>query len=59
MTETGHSAADFKRTLDGLGMQLIVEKVEDEGDVAELLDQGIELAQGYLFGAPKPTNDAL
>jgi cyclic-di-GMP phosphodiesterase, flagellum assembly factor TipF len=59
MEETGHNAADFKRKLDGLGIQLIVEKVEDEGDVAELLDHGVELAQGYLFGEPKPTNDAL
>ncbi|MEZ5827303.1 MAG: EAL domain-containing protein [Hyphomicrobiales bacterium] len=59
MEETGHNAADFKRLLDGLGIQLIVEKVEDEGDVAELLDHGVELAQGYLFGEPKPTNEAL
>ncbi len=40
-------------------MQLIIEKVEEEGDVAELLDHGIELAQGYLFGAPAPMNEAL
>lgn len=55
----GRVAADLKRDLDGLGIQLIIEKVEDEGDVAELLDHGIELAQGYLFDEPKPADDAL
>jgi cyclic-di-GMP phosphodiesterase TipF (flagellum assembly factor) len=55
----GRIAADLKRNLDGLGIQLIIEKVEDEGDVAELLDHGIELAQGYLFSEPKPMDDAL
>ncbi|HUU67791.1 MAG TPA: EAL domain-containing protein [Methyloceanibacter sp.] len=55
----GRTAADLKRQLDGLGMQLIIEKVEEEGDVAELLDHGIELAQGYLFGAPAPMDEAL
>jgi cyclic-di-GMP phosphodiesterase TipF (flagellum assembly factor) len=55
----GRIAADLKRDLDGLGIQLIIEKVENEGDVAELLDHGIELAQGYLFSEPKPMDDAL
>ncbi|ODR97789.1 hypothetical protein AUC69_01330 [Methyloceanibacter superfactus] len=55
----GRTAADLKRHLDSLGMQLIIEKVEEEGDVAELLDHGIELAQGYLFGAPAPMSEAL
>jgi len=53
------NAADLKRQLDGLGMQLIIEKVENEGDVAELLDHGVELAQGRLFSEPKPMNAAL
>ena len=55
----GRKAADMKRHLDGLGIQLIIEKVEKESDVSELLDHGIELAQGYLFGAPRPMNAAL
>jgi cyclic-di-GMP phosphodiesterase, flagellum assembly factor TipF len=55
----GRKAAELKRHLDGLGMQLIIEKVENETDVAELLDHGIELAQGFLFGAPRPMNAAL
>jgi cyclic-di-GMP phosphodiesterase TipF (flagellum assembly factor) len=55
----GRKAAELKRELDGLGIQLIIEKVEREGDVADLLDHGIELAQGHLFGAPRPMNTAL
>lgn len=55
----GRKASDLKRQLDGLGMQLIIEKVEKEGDVADLLDHGIEFAQGHLFGAPQPMNAAL
>jgi len=55
----GRKAADLKRRLDGLGMQLIIEKVEREGDVAELLDHGVEFAQGHLFGEPQPMNAAL
>lgn len=55
----GRKAADLKRQLDELGMRLIIESVENEGDVAELLDHGIELAQGNLFGEPRPMNAAL
>ena len=55
----GRKAADLKRRLDGLGMQLIIEKVEKEGDVADLLDHGVEFAQGHLFGEPQPMNAAL
>ena len=53
------SAADMKRALDDFDIKLIVEKVEDEEAVAQLLDYGIELAQGYLFGKPKPMSPAL
>jgi cyclic-di-GMP phosphodiesterase, flagellum assembly factor TipF len=53
------STADMKRALDDFDIKLIVEKVEDEEAVAQLLDYGIELAQGYLFGKPKPMSPAL
>jgi len=53
------SASEMKRALDDFDMKLIVEKVEDEGQVAQLLDYGVELAQGYLFGRPKPMSPAL
>jgi cyclic-di-GMP phosphodiesterase TipF (flagellum assembly factor) len=53
------SATDMKRALDDCDIKLIVEKVEDEGAVAQLLDYGVEMAQGYLFGKPKPMSPAL
>jgi len=53
------SAADMKRALDDLDIKLIVEKVEDEDTVEQLLDYGVELAQGCLFGKPKPMSPAL
>jgi cyclic-di-GMP phosphodiesterase TipF (flagellum assembly factor) len=61
MTAKGsvYSAAEMKRALDDFDMKLIVEKVEDEAQVAQLLDYGVELAQGYLFGKPKPMSPAL
>ena len=48
------SAGDMKRALDDFAIKLIVEDVEDEDTVARLLERGIELAQGDLFGKPKP-----
>jgi cyclic-di-GMP phosphodiesterase TipF (flagellum assembly factor) len=53
------SGADMKRALEDFDIKLIVEKVEDEDTVARLLDHGVELAQGYLFGKPKPMSPAL
>ena len=55
----GFTAADMKRALDDFDMQLIVEKVADEDSVAKLLDRGVTLAQGDLFGKPKPMTPAL
>ena len=53
------TAAEMKRALDDFDLNLIVEKVEDEDAVAKLLDYGVELAQGHLFGKPKPMSPAL
>jgi cyclic-di-GMP phosphodiesterase TipF (flagellum assembly factor) len=53
------SAADMKRALGDFDIKLIVEKVEDEDTVERLLDHGVELAQGHLFGKPKPMSPAL
>ena len=53
------SAADMKRALEDFDIKLIVEKVEDEDTVERLLDHGVELAQGHLFGKPKPMGPAL
>ncbi|HWM32349.1 MAG TPA: EAL domain-containing protein [Methyloceanibacter sp.] len=51
--------ADMVRYLEGFGLQLIVEKVEDEAVVARLVEAGVELAQGNLFAEPKPVTPAL
>jgi EAL domain-containing protein (putative c-di-GMP-specific phosphodiesterase class I) len=53
------SAGDMKRALDDFAIKLIVEDVEDEDTVARLLERGIELAQGDLFGTPRPMSPAL
>jgi cyclic-di-GMP phosphodiesterase TipF (flagellum assembly factor) len=54
MEETGARAADLRNALEPFGLELIVEKVEDEESIAKVMDYGIELAQGYLFAEPKP-----
>ncbi|MBK5197597.1 MAG: EAL domain-containing protein [Methyloceanibacter sp.] len=55
----GLPGADMKSYLETFGLTLIVEKVEDESSVAKLLDHGVALAQGHLFGEPKPMGPAL
>jgi len=35
-----------------LGMQIVAEGVENEGDLAELMELGCDLAQGYYFSRP-------
>ncbi len=44
---------DFKDQLDRVGIDLIVEKIENERDLVELLDFSIDFGQGYLFGEPR------
>jgi cyclic-di-GMP phosphodiesterase, flagellum assembly factor TipF len=55
----GLPGADMKSYLDTFDLKLIIDQVEDEGTVAKLLDHGVDLAQGNLFGAPKPVSPAL
>lgn len=52
-------ASDMKGYLEAFDLKLIIEKVEDEAYVAKLLDYGVELAQGYLFGEPKAMSPQL
>ena len=42
-----------KNALERSGIQLIVEKIEEEEQLVDLLDYGINLGQGYLFGTPR------
>ncbi len=48
----------LKQDLGREGIDLIVEKIEDEDDLLELLDQGVDLGQGFLFGEPRPAGAA-
>jgi cyclic-di-GMP phosphodiesterase TipF (flagellum assembly factor) len=49
---------DFKALLDQAGIDLIVEKIESEGQLIELLDFNIDYGQGYLFGQPRLAREA-
>ena len=46
-----------KRGLARAGIKLIVEKIEQEEQLVELLEFGIDFGQGYLFGAPRPSRE--
>ena len=46
-----------KNALERSGIQLIVEKIEEEEQLVDLLDHGINLGQGYLFGTPRLSRD--
>jgi len=47
------AAEDIKALLSRYGLNLIAERVEDEKTVIQLLDYGVDFAQGYLFGEPR------
>ncbi len=42
----------LKKQIDQSGLDLIVEKIERDGELRELLEYGIDYGQGYLFGKP-------
>lgn len=51
------AAEDFKEHLSRNGLDLIVERIEDEKAVVQLLEFNVDLGQGYLFGEPKPIRE--
>ena len=51
------AAEDFKTLLARHGLDLIVERVEDEKTVVQLLDYAVDYAQGFLFGEPRAVRD--
>ena len=51
------AAEDFKKLLTRHGLNLIAERVEDEKTVVQLLDYGVDYAQGYLFGEPRAVRE--
>lgn len=44
---------EVKRRLDRNAIDLIVEKIETDGQLLDLLDLAIDFGQGYLFGEPR------
>ncbi len=46
--------ADLSRLLGRFGIELIVEKIEQEHTVVDLLDYDVKFGQGYLFSTPRP-----
>lgn len=50
-------AADYPVLLERHGVQVIVEKVEDEDTVIEALELEVRLGQGRLFGPPRPLRE--
>lgn len=55
----GVAAEDYAALLAKHGIELIAEKVEDEATVVELLDLDLALAQGHLFGPPRPIREEI
>jgi cyclic-di-GMP phosphodiesterase TipF (flagellum assembly factor) len=51
------AAEDFRALLQRFGLDLIAEHVEDEKTVIQLLDYGVDFAQGFLFGEPRAVRD--
>jgi cyclic-di-GMP phosphodiesterase TipF (flagellum assembly factor) len=51
------TAEDFKTLLQRHGLNLIAERVEHEKTVVQLLDYGVDFAQGFLFGEPRAVRD--
>ncbi len=47
-------AVDMRSYLERFGIQMIVSKIENEADVARLLDFNVKLGQGFLFSEPRP-----
>ncbi|MFL5297862.1 MAG: EAL domain-containing protein [Phenylobacterium sp.] len=53
------AAEDFAALTRRYGVELIAEKVEDERQVAEVLDLNVGFGQGHLFGEPRAIKDAV
>jgi cyclic-di-GMP phosphodiesterase, flagellum assembly factor TipF len=55
----GIVAGDLKELVSRHGLYLIGEKIEDERDVVNLLEFGVDYGQGFLFGEPRPLRETL
>ena len=50
--------ADLKEAMKRAGIDLIAEKVEEEDEVLGLLEFNVDFGQGFLFGEPRPLQEA-
>ncbi|MGF1455893.1 MAG: EAL domain-containing protein [Alphaproteobacteria bacterium] len=46
--------SDVKAQFQRRGIDLIVDRIEDERTVVEVLEYNVDFGQGFLFGAPQP-----
>jgi cyclic-di-GMP phosphodiesterase, flagellum assembly factor TipF len=53
------AAADFANLARRFGVELVAEKVENERQVVDVLELGVALGQGHLFGQPRAIRDAV
>jgi cyclic-di-GMP phosphodiesterase, flagellum assembly factor TipF len=53
------AAADFANLARRFGIELVAEKVENERQVVDVLELGVALGQGHLFGQPRAIRDAV
>lgn len=49
--------ADLRELLGRFGIDLVIERVENEGQVVEVLEFEASYGQGYLFGEPRPLEE--
>jgi cyclic-di-GMP phosphodiesterase TipF (flagellum assembly factor) len=47
-------AADMRSYLERYNIQLIVSKIENERDLANVLEYHVKLGQGFVFSEPRP-----
>jgi cyclic-di-GMP phosphodiesterase, flagellum assembly factor TipF len=50
----GRGAPDLSSMFDGVGVDLVAERIESENIAAHVLERGFRFAQGYLFAPPRP-----
>lgn len=48
---------DIKEAYERYDIEVIIEKIENDGTLVEILDNGFERGQGYLFGEPVLSSD--
>jgi cyclic-di-GMP phosphodiesterase TipF (flagellum assembly factor) len=53
------AAEDFAALTRRYGVEVVIEKVETERQVAEILDLNVGFGQGHLFGEPRAIKDAV